>query len=610
MNPFKMKIIISLLFVWLWHIGVSGQKNDYNWIIGGNSINTFKYDFQWGTSIADFNLDPVEFKYDSLITMDMSGTNVSLSDDYGKLLMYSNGMHVHNSFHKNIPGLDTISYSDYWENFNIKDYLPDGSDWLAGFPGRQWNLMLPDPGSKDYYIFHPLRILRPNGQFTQTIGLMLTKVAISAENPTGKVIYKDSLIASGTFQWGINAVRHANGRDWWVIHSSEYNEAFYIYLLDPNGLRLTNKFSGTTKINQATSYIVGYFSPDGSHYVTSESLGLYFDTTLVNIYNFDRCSGSIERKEFKKLEESQLIYGALSFSPDGRYLYVNDGIRMLQYDMMEDSILPTEKTIATYDGSKFQYNEWDSGTKLIFSSMAQGPDGRIYCIPPGNTRSIHTIEYPEEYGEAATMLQNSIKLPTQNFNSIPNFPNFRTGPLDGSLCDTLDLDNMPVAKFRYEQDTSDHLRLRFTDLSYFGPDSWEWDFGDSVTFDGRKPYWHHFAKEGEYNVCLKVSNVNGTKKYCRIIRLGDPISSSETEEMARISIFPNPVETDLLVTLSEYVPSDGRIEIFDIVGNLINKYKVYYGQNSIDVSNLISGTYVYRFYDGKKIMKVGKIVKI
>jgi len=605
-----MKIIISLLFVWLWHIGVFGQKNDYNWIIGGNSINIFGIGYQWGTSIADFNYDPVEFKYDSLLTMDLKGTNGSISDEYGKLMMYSNGMHVHNSIHKNVAGLDTISYSDYWENFNAKNYFPDGSDWVTGFPGRQWVLMLPDPRTKDYFIFHPLINIVPSGLNIRTSGLLLTKVSFDNENSNGKVIYKDSVITSGAFQWGINAIRHANGRDWWVIHSSEYNEAFYIYLLDPKGLHLTNTFTGTTKISQIHSFIVGYFSPDGNHYVTSETLGLYYDTTYVTIYNFDRCSGWMERKEFKKLQQSQLIYGALSFSPDGRYLYVTNGLRMLQYDMMEDSILPTEKTIATYDGSKFQYNEWDPGTNLIFSSMSQGPDGRIYCIPPGNTRSIHTIEYPEEDGEAATMLQNSIKLPTQNFNSIPNFPNFRTGPLDGSPCDTLDLDNLPVAKFRYEQDTSDHLRLRFTDLSYFGPDRWEWDFGDSVTFDGRKPYWHHFSKEGEYNVCLTVSNENGTNKYCRIIRLGDPISSSETEEMAKISLFPNPVENDLLVTLSEYVPSDGRIEVFDIVGNLINKYKVYYGQNSIDVSNLVSGTYIYRFYDGKKIMKVGKIVKL
>lgn len=605
-----MKIIISLLFVCLWHISVHSQKNDYNWIIGGNSINTFKYDFQWGTSIADFNHDPVEFKYDSQITMDMAGTNVSLSDNDGKLLMYSNGMHVHNSLHKHILGLDTISYSDYWENFNVKDYLPDGSDWVSGFPGRQLLLMLPDPGSKDYFIFHPFINILPSGLNIRTSGLLLTKVTFDNNYPTGKVIYKDSLIASGTFQWGINAVRHANGRDWWVIHSSEYNEAFYIYLLDPTGLKLKNTFTGTTKISQIHSFLEGFFSPDGNHYVTSETLGLYFDTTYVTIYSFDRCSGSIERKEFKKLEESQLIFGALSFSPDGRYLYVTNGLRMLQYDMMEDSILSTEKTIAKYDGSKFQYNEWDSGTKLIFSSMAQGPDGRIYCIPPGNTRSIHTIEYPEEDGEAATMLQNSIKLPTQNFNSIPNFPNFRTGPIDGSPCDTLGLDNMPVAKFRYEQDTSDHLRLRFTDLSYFGPDRWEWDFGDSLTFDGRKPYWHNFAREGEYNVCLEVSNVNGTNKYCRIIRLGDPISSTETEEMAKISIFPNPVETDLLVTLSEYVPSDGRIEIFDVMGRQMLKHAVYYGQNNVDVSSLHSGSYLYRFYDGKKIMKVGKIVKL
>ncbi len=47
-----------------------GQKNDYVWIIGGNSVNHLYNGFQWGTAIANFKQDPVSFEFDNRITMD------------------------------------------------------------------------------------------------------------------------------------------------------------------------------------------------------------------------------------------------------------------------------------------------------------------------------------------------------------------------------------------------------------------------------------------------------------------------------------------------------------------------------------------------------------
>jgi hypothetical protein len=131
-----------------------------------------------------------------------------------------------------------------------------------------------------------------------------------------------------------------------------------------------------------------------------------------------------------------------------------------------------------------------------------------------------------------------------------------------------------------------------------------------VTFDGRKPYWHHFAKEGEYNVCLTVSNENGSNKFCRIIRLGDPISSTKTEEMAKISLFPNPVEDYLLVTLGEYIPKYGQIMIYDISGRTVRTQRIYHGQNNVDMTGLMSGIYLLRISDGNVVIKEEKVVKI
>ncbi|MDV7397611.1 PKD domain-containing protein, partial [Arthrospira platensis SPKY1] len=107
-------------------------------------------------------------------------------------------------------------------------------------------------------------------------------------------------------------------------------------------------------------------------------------------------------------------------------------------------------------------------------------------------------------------------------------PDYRLGPLDGSPCDTLGLDNHPVAKFRYEADTLDHLRLRFTDLSYFRPEVWSWDFGDGSPASAERYPQHLYAKSGTYEVCLTVSNENSSDTNCRTVTIGGTNSTDET----------------------------------------------------------------------------------
>lgn len=582
-----------------------GQKNDYVWIIGGNSVNHLYNGFQWGTAIANFKQDPVSFEFDNRITMDLSGTNSIVSDNTGKLMMYSNGMYVQNYLHRDIPGLDTISYSLHWENFNYHNYLPDGSDWKSGLSGNQWILMIPDPSNASaYYIFHPYVELS-NGP-SYLAHFMMSKVIFDDQAGEGRTVFKDSIVNSGIFQWGLTAVRHGNGRDWWLIHGTKYNLTYDIYLLDPAGIHLHHREDEIYRSFHRNTYEQLCFSPRGDKLVVAEGLELT-DTIRISIYDFDRCSGHLSKKSSKLLTlERYFIYGSTAFSPDGKYLYYNDGIRMYQCDMDVDDILSTEMVVATYDGSVIEYYDG----KLIFYKMALGPDGRIYCIPPGNTRSIHTIEYPEEKGAASTIIQNKIALPIKNFNSIPNVPYYRLGPFDGSSCDTLDLDNNPVANFRYAQDTTDALTLRLTDLSYFRPESWEWDFGDGTYFSGRKPFNHTFPIAGNYKVCLTVKNEISMHTQCRDIIIGTTSSDDVQMLNVHVSLFPNPVEDAFNVNISEYIPSDAKLVLCDVLGNRLLNKKVFYGQNTINVDNLPRGVYLYTVTENGLNIKDGKIVKL
>jgi hypothetical protein len=71
--------------------------------------------------------------------------------------------------------------------------------------------------------------------------------------------------------------------------------------------------------------------------------------------------------------------------------------------------------------------------------MQLAPDGRIYIVG-GNTKYLNTIDNPDEEGLACNVSQHSFKLPSKNQRSMPNFPPYRMGPIDGSPCDTLGID--------------------------------------------------------------------------------------------------------------------------------------------------------------------------
>jgi hypothetical protein len=50
---------------------------------------------------------------------------------------------------------------------------------------------------------------------------------------------------------------------------------------------------------------------------------------------------------------------------------------------------------------------------------------------------MHVINSPDNAGLSANFCQHCLQLPALNAFTIPNFPNYRLGPLSGSVCDTL-----------------------------------------------------------------------------------------------------------------------------------------------------------------------------
>jgi PKD domain/Secretion system C-terminal sorting domain len=596
-----MRLVIAIIFF----LGSSlcySQKEDYNWLIGKYSTNN-EATYPVGINSFDFNNDPVEIIENDNIKITFNWTCSLLNSKKGEFNLISNGMHILGKDFKTIIGAEKINFNEYWKIF--KDTYADNSERLRGLSLSQGMLMLPWPDRDSVMWLTPN--LQANGSIFNSYCRGMFFGILDNSFPKPKVILKDSLITLDSInENGIQACRHANGRDWWIVMSNHSKSKIYTYLFDPSGIKKVKTFSSNL------NYIAGLgqtcFSPKGDKFAIFEVIGGFglLDQGHLSILDFDRCTGEFSNLRYKKIVGEGFLVGC-AISQSGQYLYTGNSTTLTQFDLFASNILNSERIVAKSDGFESVYNE-QTKQENLFLFMQLAPDGKIYG-PGGNTLHMHRMEYPDEKGEACTMTQHAINT-VSNACTIPNFPYFRLGPEDGSSCDTLGLDNHPIAKYRYEADTLDHLKVRFTDLSYFRPEHWTWDFGDGTTFDGRKPYWHTFPKNGTYNVCLTVSNENSSNTSCRLVTIG-PNEADEVLPLKEIvSIFPNPVETEMLLTISEYIPEHGVVEVYDAMGKEVWKQRVYYGWNNVDLTNLINGTYYYKVKDKGRQLHAGQFIKI
>ena len=219
------------------------------------------------------------------------------------------------------------------------------------------------------------------------------------------------------------------------------------------------------------------------------------------------------------------------------------------------------------------------------------------------------INFPNRTGMGCQFVQHGLLLPMQNAYTTPNFPNYRLGPLDGSPCDTLGLDNHPLANFRWEhEDSTELLRVTFTDLSAYEPESWQWDFGDGTGSVERYPV-HDYPKEGVYNACLIVKNRFSSDTFCQKVYLG--VSAQDNPDLqSRIEVWPNPFSDRLVLALS--TPELGRplFRLFDATGRLVREERVEYGLNEIEVGDLAKGLYFWAVEQKGERIKSGKVVKM
>lgn len=410
-----------LVLILLLRIQVFGQNNNNVWQI---SLSPYAFVPTNPTNQISFSSG---FPDTSSIIRELSFfiTNTAISDAAGNLLFYTNGQWIANSNHDTL--LNSKNFNPGWATDTFY------CNPCTGLGYTQAALILPMPDSiNKFYILNITtdRITSPNGfSVREPLSLDYSIINMNLDNGLGGIETgrKDLIAIADTVLPGyLNACKHANGRDWWVLIQKYNSNIWYKLLITPTGIQsISTQAIGSFAPERYDFYGQSCFAPDGNKF--ARVLGA---TRTLDVFDFDRCNGMLTNDVSFATADTFWQPVGCAFSPNGNYLYVATQWDEWQYDVNALSI----------PNSCINVGHWDSTYApfyAIFFIHQLGPDGKIYISTGSGDSVVHQIQNPDLPGLQCNFTQHSLILPKDNNISLPQYPNYNLGALTGSICDTL-----------------------------------------------------------------------------------------------------------------------------------------------------------------------------
>ena len=421
------QLLIMILTICLFSPIHSQNKYDYIWHTGYSYFRgpapTYAplYGFQINFNNGKTRIDTMKRTYDFVETVQ------STCDSNGNFLFSSNGCQI---FNKNFEVMDN---GDSLNNVPTSTFsnscLVTSSKAEIVHNGA---LSLPIPDSKDsLFAFFRTEINKVlvGQQNLLPLNLYYSVINMKANNGLGKVTLKNQIIVRDTFDGGdINATKHANGKDWWIITRKFISNKFYTFKVSANGLDSSfTQLVGEPTLARSQGGGDAFFSPNGIKYA-------YF--TAINqlmLYDFDRASGKLSN--FRRIiipyeSVSDVFFSGLSFSPNSKYLYIFAVKQIFQVDTDANDIQSNVLEVAKYDTLAARF-AFPTGGRLA-------PDCKIYFTSTNGLQYFGYIRYPDRKGVACQVMQGAIKTPftTAIRSGLPNNPNYRLGVTPTHPCDS------------------------------------------------------------------------------------------------------------------------------------------------------------------------------
>jgi len=410
-------IIYAILFLFFCQMTVfAQQKWDAVWLFGYGfpSGDTFVYHTKF-----DFQYDPVKITATGVGLVNFTDSaNAGICNSDGNLQFATDKC--------------IVSSWGGWPPMQGGENLAiDKSDSLncttGGGHGQQSVLALPWPDSTDQYIlFYYGYDWVAIGNALKPIKLYWARIDMRLNNGLGAVVEKHNIIVQDTLANGyLQAVRHANGRDWWVLTPEAGSNCYYTIKLNPTEpLVMFKQCAGQTWLMNKDWIGQAVFSPDGHTYAR---MNWYYD---LHVFDFDRCSGLLSNERTAAFpDDPPYQTGGVAISANSRYVYTTTTTRLWQLDLQSPDLDASKILIDTYDGQPFpNYG--------LFYLSYLAPDNKIYIAGTSSHRHLHVINSPDSAGLGCDFAQHGVAIPTFNYVSLPNYPFFRLGA-SASPCDSM-----------------------------------------------------------------------------------------------------------------------------------------------------------------------------
>ncbi|MEO0310492.1 MAG: hypothetical protein RIQ89_149 [Bacteroidota bacterium] len=320
--------------------------------------------------------------------------------------------------------------------FGINDSLIENGDSLKCYPfSGNGALLLPVSDSIVYFIGITRNIISGFGVPYCYYSIINTKV--------DSVILKNEPLDTNAINEKLAVVRHANGRDWWLVMQKTFTNGYLVYLLSHSGFVLQNlQVIGNNTRFDSSGFLYGQmvFSLDGTKLVAA---GVNQE---INIFDFDRCTGQLSNfiSAGENIPSTDFSYFGLALSPDNSKIYVATSSatkKLWQFDLNASNII-TSKTLIN------EYPDTGAASTYYYGHLAYSPNQRLlitkgrYLTNPNNTTGFNTgldeIKFPNNLSSTCQYSSNQIIFPTSfSVGGLPNMPNYQLGPVVGSLCDTI-----------------------------------------------------------------------------------------------------------------------------------------------------------------------------
>ncbi len=399
---FTMAFILTACTTFL----LSQSKHDYTWLMG---IQPGGQDYPINCmNIMNFKDNKLTIEK-GLIDVQTFVTNASCSDNDGNLLFYTNGCYIKDSNNNIMPNGEHLNPGLIYDD-NCPDY---------GYTANGGIIILPMPGdSNKYYVLHQAIEVFNTSPFVRINRLYYSTVDMQQNNGLGDVILKNQIILKSTQYTGLQAVKHSNNTDWWIMAMKQNGNTYYKILLTKDG------------IAEVDSQIIGdvlslngggqmSFSPDGTKFAKYD----FMDQLM--LFDFDRSTGLLSNYQKMEIDTNELAFCGLAFSPNSKRLYLSTQQKLWQLDLEAPDILASKTLIGEFDG--FVYELFNFIYPVTFERMQLGPDCKIYMTSHGPVAYMHVINDPDELGTACNFVQRGLELPCSVNYSIPNFPHYRLG---------------------------------------------------------------------------------------------------------------------------------------------------------------------------------------